>query len=305
MRSDPFPRFFKHHGKAGRHDRSASVFRIGIGAPFRGAVFVPNDLKPTVTRQDLERLYHTYNRRSFVHPDPLIFLYRYDDPADREIVGLLASSLACGRVEQILRSVENALARLGPPAAFLRDSPPETLRRAAAGFVHRWTRGKDLAALLIGARDVIAQHGSLQACFVKGMTPGDANVLGALDGFALQLRRHGGSLVPSPCKGSACKRLLLFLRWMVRNDAVDPGGWTDVSPARLVVPLDVHMHRIARHLGLTDRKQADMRTALEITRAFTAFSPEDPVRYDFSLTRLGIRRDVSLPIQKKFGEIDV
>ena len=97
-------------------------------------------------------------------------------------------------------------------------------------------------------------------------------------------------LLPSPESGSACKRLNLFLRWMVRSDAVDPGGWSGVSPAMLIVPLDTHMHRIAAKLGLTKRRAADFRAAREVTGAFRTIAPEDPVKYDFALTRLGILR---------------
>ncbi|MBW2545477.1 MAG: TIGR02757 family protein, partial [Deltaproteobacteria bacterium] len=99
--------------------------------------------------------------------------------------------------------------------------------------------------------------------------------------------------VPLPAKGSACKRLNLFLRWMVRRDDVDPGGWDDIPPSKLVIPLDTHMHRICLAFGFTKRKQADMKTALEITDSFRAIVPDDPVRYDFALTRLGIRKDAA------------
>ena len=117
-------------------------------------------------------------------------------------------------------------------------------------------------------------------------------MLPALSAFAdaLIAAADGGcpSLVPHPAKGSACKRLHLYLRWMVRRDAVDPGGWNGVPTAKLIVPLDTHMHRIGLGLGLTARRQADMRTALEVTRGFARHAPHDPVRYDFALTRLPI-----------------
>lgn len=121
-------------------------------------------------------------------------------------------------------------------------------------------------------------------------------VLPALDAFVTELTAvfegKPVSLLPAPAKGSACKRLNLYLRWMVRKDNVDPGGWDGIPASRLVVPLDVHMHRISSSLGLTARKAADIKTAIEITRAFRKISPEDPVRYDFCLTRLGIRDDL-------------
>ena len=117
-----------------------------------------------------------------------------------------------------------------------------------------------------------------------------------LRGFSKELLNGSRptSLVSAPEKGSACKRLHLYLRWMVRSDRVDPGCWRGVSPSQLVVPLDTHMHRIALALGMTNRKQANFAAALDVTRAFRALCPEDPVRYDFSLTRLGIRRETDL-----------
>jgi uncharacterized protein (TIGR02757 family) len=102
-------------------------------------------------------------------------------------------------------------------------------------------------------------------------------------------------LLPAPEAGSACKRLLMYLRWMARRDAVDPGPWQGVDPRLLVVPMDTHMYRVARALGFTRRRTAGMRAALETTAAFARFRPGDPVRYDFALTRLGIRRDTDLP----------
>ncbi|MCK4410112.1 MAG: DUF2400 family protein, partial [Candidatus Eisenbacteria sp.] len=116
---------------------------------------------------------------------------------------------------------------------------------------------------------------------------------GIADASCVAAGVEGACPLPDPARGSACKRLHLFLRWMVRSDDVDPGGWDAVPASKLIVPLDTHMHRFSLLLGLTDRKQANGRTALEITRAFRSFSPDDPVKYDFSLTRLGIRDDLS------------
>jgi len=250
-------------------------------------------------RQRLEELYSRYNRREFVHPDPLEFLYDYEDPHDREIVALVASSLAYGRVAQIIRSVRRVLARLGrTPRRFLRDASPNALRRQLAGFRHRFSTGDDLAALLAGAKTAIERHGSLGASFAAGLDRRDETVLPALRAFAGQLDAAAGGrcnhLLPDPQKGSACKRLNLFLRWLARNDEVDPGGWDAVPTAKLLVPLDTHMHRIGRALGCTKRKAADIRTAMEITAAFARISPDDPVRYDFALTRPAIRGDMDL-----------
>jgi uncharacterized protein (TIGR02757 family) len=248
-----------------------------------------------ITKDRLEELYRKYNRREFVHPDPLEFLYRYADPCDREIVALVASSLAYGRVAQILKSVSRVLERMIPsPSVFLKQTSLEAIRQTFLGFKHRFTTGEELSFMLFGVKQVLERHGSLHACFLAGLND-DGTVLPALGSFTAELAvcadASMGHLVPSPDRGSACKRLNLFLRWMVRRDQVDPGGWENVPPSKLIVPVDTHMHRICLALGLTTRKQADMRTAMQITEAFRAIAPEDPVRYDFPLTRLGIRGD--------------
>lgn len=255
------------------------------------------DLKKAANREFLENLYRRFNRREFVSPDPLQFIYGYDDVRDREVAALLASSLAFGRVAQIIRSVSIVLEALGPtPSNYLAGASEKTIRRSFAGFVHRFATGLHLAELLLGIRRALKRRGSLHACFMAGFDKTDENILPALAAFVGELSLANGgqcnTLLPSPERGSACKRLNLFLRWMVRRDEVDPGGWRGIRPSKLIVPLDVHMHRISRALGLTARNQADMRTALEITDAFGKFSPHDPVRYDFCLTRTGIRRDV-------------
>lgn len=254
------------------------------------------DRTPAVDRGMLEELYTAYNRREFVHPDPLEFLYDYPDPRDREIVGLVASSLAYGRVAQILKSVSFVLGEMPCPAQFLKRSSLKSLRRSFANFKHRFTTGEDLSFMLMGAGRLIEQHGSLYACFTACMSEDDDTVLPALTSFVKELATAAGRrsyLFPSPSGGSACKRLHLFLRWMVRRDEVDPGGWESVPSSKLIVPLDTHMYRICVALKMTERRQADMRTAAEITAAFRHICPSDPVRYDFALTRLGIREDAA------------
>jgi uncharacterized protein (TIGR02757 family) len=242
----------------------------------------------------LEGLYLVYNRRELVHPDPLEFLYKYDEPLDRETVGLVASCLAYGRAAQILKSVEKALVPLGPhPHKFLLQNPSDLRRaldQAYKNFKHRFTRGEHMADLLTRVSEVLSIHGSLESCMEDCLRRG-GSTLAALGLFSKKLSpaRDGFSTLPSPEDGSACKRLFLYLKWMVRHDEVDPGGWTVFSPADLVMPTDTHIHNISRQLGLTSRKQADLKTALEITKGFAVFCSEDPTRYDFALTRFGIR----------------
>jgi uncharacterized protein (TIGR02757 family) len=162
-------------------------------------------------------------------------------------------------------------------------------------FKHRFTTGAEMAALLMGVQDAVAEHGTLGSCFETGATDGEGTIAAALDRFVRRLQRPTrdgcGSLLAAPSDGSACKRMNLYLRWMVRRDAVDPGGWDRSLTPRLIVPLDTHMHRFALGHGLTARKAADLKAALEITAAFARFSPGDPVKYDFALTRPGIRKE--------------
>lgn len=255
---------------------------------------------PTAFKNRFDELYLRLNQREFVHPDPLEFLYRYEALCDREVAGLVASSLAYGRVAQILRSVACVLGPLGPrPCAFLLKASRPSLSTLFAEFRHRFTTGEELVALLWGARRAIERFGSLEACFSNGLLAEDETVLPALSVFVQALRKEERSLIcnsllPSPDKGSACKRLNLFLRWMVRKDTVDPGGWDQVAASKLIVPLDTHMHGISLAFGLTRRRQTNMRTALEITAGFRSIAPNDPVRYDFALTRLGIRDDMDV-----------
>lgn len=258
-----------------------------------------------VTRRRLETLYKRYNRREFVSPDPLELLYEFDDEGDREVVALIASSLAFGRVEQILVSTRRVLAAMGPsPRSFVLDARRRGLSRAFYDFRHRFVGGEDVVALVLGIKRALDLYGSLNECFLEGYGQEQATLVPALTAFVAELTGAPhcacGYLLPRPEKGSACKRLNLFLRWMVRFDAVDPGGWSGVTPAELIVPLDVHMHRVAVAMGLTARGQANMRTALEVTEAFRRFAPEDPVKYDFALTRFGIRGD--LPLAELAGD---
>jgi uncharacterized protein (TIGR02757 family) len=244
-------------------------------------------------RDALEEIYRRLNQRERVGTDPVGFLYPHDDLRDREIVGLVAATLAYGRVKQIHASVSRVLEKIGPsPTRAALHDDGRSLEAALAGYRHRFTTGDEVAALLLGAARLQRRYGSLGARFASLVAPSDETVVPALGRFVRELGAEGlcedSSLLPVPERGSACKRLHLYLRWMVRSDRIDPGGWEGVPPAKLVVPLDTHMYRIGRALGFTRRKQADLKTALEITEAFRGVSPDDPVKYDFAITRLGI-----------------
>lgn len=243
--------------------------------------------------EELEKLYIHFNRREYVHPDPLEFLYDYPEVRDREIVGLMAASLAYGNVKQILKSISLILAKMGPhPHEFLMNETPQSLRACFKNFKHRWHTGDDIAWALLGIQKTVQKWGSLETAFCTGFL--EENLLNGLSHLVGEITKEAPRLrmnfFPAPARGSACKRLHLYLRWMVRKDGIDPGGWEGIPASKLIIPLDTHMHRIGKKLRLTRRNQGDIRTALEITDAFRKMVPEDPVRYDFALTRLGIQR---------------
>ncbi len=243
-------------------------------------------------RRFLEGLYVRYNRRDLVHPDPLEFLYNYPNPRDREIAGLIASSLAYGRVSQILKATSSVLECIGTPYDFLMSASLGSLKKIFSGFRYRFTTGEELAHFLYGIKCVIEEYGSLYRGFADCLGVSDETVLPAMILFIERLYLYAGfttsSLLPLPSGKSAFKRFCLFLRWMVRKDDVDIGDWEDIGSSKLLVPLDTHMYSFASRMGFTNRKQADIRTVLEITEHFRRISPSDPVKYDFAITRLGI-----------------
>lgn len=217
-----------------------------------------------------------------------------------EIAGLVAAVLAYGRVEQIENSVGKLLELMSDePAAFVRNFDSSG-RKKLAGFKHRFTTGDDIADLFVELKDVLLKSGSIEKYFMTGYNSSDETVIGALTCFCESLwagyaKRHGGTvsrgfkyLLCSPSRGSACKRLNLYLRWMVRSDDVDAGVWKSVDKAKLVVPVDVHMARLCKIIGFYDRKTVSLATALEITRNFAKINRLDPVKYDFALSRIGI-----------------
>ena len=250
-------------------------------------------------KRRLERLYRAFDR-SYLGTDPLAFVHRYDSEADQEMVGFLASGLAFGNVLAIRGSVSALLAALGnSPHAFVDGFDPARNGRALDGLYHRWVRSSDLVLLLETLRRMRAECGSIGSFFMAGYRAGDEDIGPSLASFskrARELAESGtagrgsvASFFPSPDSGSACKRLNLFLRWMVRDgDGLDLGLWPGVSRGQLVLPLDTHLVRLCRVLGLTRRRTPGWKMAVEATRSLALLDPNDPVKYDFSLSRLGI-----------------
>jgi uncharacterized protein (TIGR02757 family) len=250
----------------------------------------------------LDRLYSDFNYPDSA-ADPIQIVRRYEHDDDKEIVGFCAASLAFGRVASVLQSIGRLVAIMGPrPAEYVRMFEPARDAVAFRGLVHRWTRERDIVALLWVLRQMLERSGSIEGFFLEGYDASSPDLASALDSFsdramALDLRAAYGRVpkrpgvayfFPRPSKGSACKRLNLFLRWMIRHDALDLGVWTRVPPSKLVVPLDTHVIRVGRCLQLTRLQSPGWKMASDITASLARIDGEDPTRYDFSICHLGM-----------------
>lgn len=249
-------------------------------------------------QEPLDRLYREFDWAARADLDAIRFPIRYADPADREVVALLSACMAYGRVDLFGPWVDWALARMGEaPARFILGFDPAKHAGRFEGFHYRFNRSRDLAAFCLAAQRVLIRHGSLGACFSAGFSPEDPHVGPALERFVGELLTQDFSAVfprnrlsygfqhwfPRPSTGGPCKRLHLFLRWMVRREPPDFGLWTGIPPAALLIPVDTHIENMARSLGLTRRRSRSWKMAEEITSGLRLLDRADPVKYDFSL----------------------
>lgn len=235
-------------------------------------------------------LYNRFHRPEYIHPDPLELVRAVEEVREREVVALISASLALGRVEAILSFQKRLFERLGKVRETCISAEQQELLWLLKDLKYRFYPAEEIAALCFAAGRVLKVYGTLNEAFLFCMK-GSQDLGDALNRFVSLFRISCGSkdcILPLPEGKSACKRLFLFLRWMVRKDCIDPGGWEGVPLSSLLVPLDTHMLKVAGILNLTRRKTADYNTAREITNSLSLYDPEDPVKYDFSLTRPGI-----------------
>ena len=265
----------------------------------------------------LELLYRKYNHRKLITPDPMQFVYRYSAPADMEIAAFLSSALAYGRVQQIEKSLADLFGRMTEtPSEFVKNFD-DNKKAKLKGFKHRFTTGNDISDLLQLLKKVLCEFGSIEKFFLLGYRTTDSNIIPALSEFCDSLlgaycaeynrdpSRGLKYLLATPAAGSACKRLNLFLRWMVRDDDVDTGLWKSVDKAKLIVPIDIHMSRLCRILGFYDHKTISLSAALKITDSFKQIEPSDPAKYDFALSRIGIIKDCNGRYQPQCPECEL
>ncbi len=263
--------------------------------------------KRLLLQESLERLHRGYGP-AYLESDPLLYVHRYEAPEDQEVVGFLAAAFAYGHVPQILKNLHDLLAPLaGSVAASIRRGSYGRWVRLYSAYRYRFQRGEDLAMLLWLVRHMLEESGSIQASFLRFYEPRKEEPLpirGALGDWVGALRKTLRScpgwkslrsprgiyhLLPDPASGSPCKRWNLYLRWMVRGpDGLDLGLWRSIPTRHLILPLDTHTARICRNLRLTTRASPSWAMAEEITRNLSKLDPDDPVRYDFSIARLGI-----------------
>jgi len=250
-------------------------------------------------RAALDRFLDITDPAPLVLRDPVALVRGYADPHDQEVAGLLVAALAYGRASFIQVTARKALAHLGSRPARAVDSGDTS---GLSGFVYRFQKGDDLPRFLAAIAGLRKKHGSLAAAFASVVDPDDPDYAPALDRWSLALRAEvTGALSPGlkfllPRAGAtgAAKRLCLYLRWMIRpSGPVDLGAWHQLAPdrldpARLVIPLDTHIERIGRYIGLTDRASGGLETARDITARLSRLRPADPLAYDLALCHLGI-----------------
>lgn len=229
----------------------------------------------------------------YLQRDPVHFVWEYKTQQNRELVGIIASSLAYGQMKVFTESIEEVLDVLGDNPARKIDQEFGSVEESLQGFSYRMTEGNDLLDLIHSVKETFDQEGTLEALYRQFSGGTHLQKASSLVSTLRKRRRRDdlgrgfSYLIPDPDDGSACKRLNLFFRWMVRGpDSVDLGEWDESSESELIVPLDTHIHDVALNLGLTDRKTTNLKTAKEITESLKELDSSDPVKYDFALCHL-------------------
>lgn len=250
-------------------------------------------------KQLIEELYEKYNDKKYVRPDPLEYVLLCS-PSQRETAGLISASFAYGRVWSILKILDVIFKQMDfKPKDYLLNSSRQEIEKAFANIKYRFSSGEEIIRFFIGIKKVLLEYGSLRDCFCSYVDKNDKNYVGAALKFAAKIKNAGQiektALLPLENSSSPCKRLMLFLRWMIRKDNVDPGVWETLDKSKLIIPLDTHMLSVGKLLQLTPYTAASLKTAMSITDTLAEFCHEDPVKYDFALTRSGIRGDNFIP----------
>ena len=251
-------------------------------------------------KEKLDLHYKSFNK-DLMEPDPLQFLHLYKDESDIEIIGLFASIFAYGNVRQIETTLKKLINIFNSrPYSFIKNFVGYELNRIS-GIRHRFYTEDDVKKLFIILSKEVKVHKSVKQILLQYYNISDKNVKNAISGFSNHfinsfIETFGEVsdgikfMFPLPEKGSACKRMNLFLRWMVRKDDMDFGFWSEIPKSKLLIPVDTHVARISRKLGLTKSTNVSWKMAEEITDNLRKFDPTDPVKYDFAICHIGIRK---------------
>jgi uncharacterized protein (TIGR02757 family) len=258
------------------------------------------DLKTT-----LDRFYEDFDFAGTILRDPIELPLSYSALRDKEIAGFIAAAFAYGNVKLFKPVEKMLLSRMGAsPFDFIVDFDIKSQRKLFGGIKYRFNENDDIVALFFLLHEVLRKHGSIEAAFKRHYREDDTDIGKALAGLIDDMITvdtspvYGSNIkpsgllqfIPSPRKGSACKRMNLYLRWMIRDRDIDFGIWKGIPKNKLVIPLDTHISRISKCLGLTNRKSQDWKMAVEITEALMKLDPEDPLKYDFALCHQGISK---------------
>jgi uncharacterized protein (TIGR02757 family) len=241
----------------------------------------------------LDNLYNRYNKFEYIHPDPLELVYKYESKQDREVVGLISSSFAIGNVKAILKFLYSMFEIMGDsPSSYIKNTGVDKIKGDLGHLYYRYYSTLDVLEFILVIKGILEKYGDLETWVMEYYREEE-------DTIALLLVRLseymglGSSLIPKANGKSGFKRMALFFRWMVRKDGVDLGLWTKIGPEKLIIPLDTHIMNISHILGLTSSRSNSMKNALIITNGFKNMCAYDPIKWDFSLSRLGIHPDLN------------
>ncbi len=254
-------------------------------------------------KEILDGLYNTYKNK-YSSKDPVWILHRFSCEKDIELIGLITAAYAYGSVDQINRFISSLLLKTGnKPYEFTINFSKRKDKKFLDGLAYRFNTSGDLLNLFGSLNSILIEYGSLKKLFLSFHKNDNVNIIEALEGFTAKLNEEKSIsispyyhyLVSNPAAGSTCKRMNLFLRWMVRKDEIDLGLWNEVSTSTLLMPVDTHIGRISKKMGLVKRKTIDLKFAIELTQRLKTFDALDPVKYDFALCHYGIeKKDLSL-----------
>ncbi len=253
-------------------------------------------MKKETLKTILDKAYLKHNAQGFIATDPISLPHLFSKKEDIEIIGFLVAIIAWGQRVSIINNGKKLIEIFeNSPYQFITQHTDNDLKRCLK-FVHRTFNDTDLLSIIGFLKEIYLLHGGLEFAFAKHLTTKDKTIEKALNGFRNQFEnspsfiQRTGKHIASPLAGSACKRLCMYLRWMVRKDefGVDFGLWQSINSAQLICPLDVHVIRTATELGLLKQAKSDWKTALLLTEKLRQFDKNDPVKYDFALFGIGV-----------------